>query len=428
MHLRWLELREVIRHPAAFLLLVNICSALLALAQFAFTLSVLLPVDFAVAGVIGAISGVITQLFDARTVDLTTRLYAKKPGDALDLRSDDLVAGLAVQAGLGLAITLAVIPAALLIAPLFLEQQISWWWVLCMAAAAGARAIFLTVGGFLRLAGSFTASGWLNLSAAVLALVVTVVSLRASPNLDGYFTAIALFNVILLVVSLAVAEGILRRRLGRGILRVVPRAALIEHIKSRHFLMANSLTSFAKVVTRCDILVVAALAGDAVAGTYRVARLAYDALLGLVDAIHQFYSPTLVAAVLGGDKREFHALKTQLVIIGGAAGLSAVAASLAILGPLAAMYFPAHQGAVIPTAVFAGLITINIGIHGWLWPQLVAEGRVGVFALLSLAGAIVQVLALVGLGLAGNLSAAAAAAANWLPALITYAPYCIRRP
>jgi hypothetical protein len=113
--------------------------------------------------------------------------------------------------------------------------------------------------------------------------------------------------------------------------------------------------------------------------------------------------------------------------MGGLAAIGAVSGSILVLGPLADAYFPLHRASIVPIAIFAGLIGINIGIHGWLWPLLVVKGGVGKFSLLSLAGAVAQLGALFALGLAGSLSPAAAAATNWLPALMTYAPYVYRR-
>jgi O-antigen/teichoic acid export membrane protein len=427
MHLSLSELRRFVRHPAPFLLFINVCCALLAIAQFSVTLTILDPVDFAVIGVLAAINGVILQTFDVRTVDLTTKLYSARSADARSLRSDDLVAGLTLQAGLGLAVVLVTILCALVIAPLFLDQPIRVWWVLSMAIASAARFVYTPLGTYLRLIGKFKVSGLINLGGAILALVVVVASLLASPNLDGYFIAIGVVNVLLLVISLGVADGIVRGALGHGLLRIAPSKALGEHMRWRRFLLANSLGSFSKVLARTDILIIVALAGETVAGIYRVARLAYEALFGLGDAVHQYYSPTIVAAVSAGDMSRFRALKRQLLIMGGLAAIGAVSGSILVLGPLADAYFPLHRASIVPIAIFAGLIGINIGIHGWLWPLLVVKGGVGKFSLLSLAGAVAQLGALFALGLAGSLSPAAAAATNWLPALMTYAPYVYRR-
>ncbi|HRD76508.1 MAG TPA: hypothetical protein PK264_11300, partial [Hyphomicrobiaceae bacterium] len=171
-----------------------------------------------------------------------------------------------------------------------------------------------------------------------------------------------------------------------------------------------------------DTLVVAAFGGDTTTGLYRVARQAYDNLAGLTDAVHQFYTPTIVDALARGRTDAYRRHRRRLMAIGTVAAVVSVLASWLLLRPIAAAGWPQYLPALPAFDIFAALLVATLGVHGWLWPAVVSAGRVGQFGILALSGAAAQVAAIAVLGATGGLSPASAAATAWLAALINYGP------
>lgn len=411
------------RHPVAFLGLVNGLCLAIGLAQIG-VMAALLPVTaFAVIGVLMAVCGVVANVVDVRLTDLTTRLYFAADARNERARRDILAAAIWLQAGLAGAIGLVVAIGGLLVAPRFLEQPIKTSWVLAVALQAAAQYAIAPVGVHLRLLESFRASGWLRLAttAAGSGLVALLVAL--APHLDAYFLAVGLGAAVQLALAAATLHAVTCRLLGGSSLTLPSRAAVDAHMGARSFIASGWLMGTAKAMTRAaDVLVVAAFTNDAVTGIYRIARQASDALFALSDAMHQFYTPTIVAAASRHDDRSVRQLRWRVVGLGAATAAAAVIGALAILKPLLAAWLPHLLPVVSPFAALAGLLSITIGIHGWLWPLLVANGRIQAMSLLWLAGAAIQLGALVGLGLAGRLDAVSAALAAWLFYLAVYCP------
>jgi hypothetical protein len=98
-----------------------------------------------------------------------------------------------------------------------------------------------------------------------------------------------------------------------------------------------------------------------------------------------------------------------------------------MLRPLTAAHYPHYLPALSAFEVMAGMLALTIGVHGWLWPSLVAQGGVGRFGLFAMAGALLQAAVLAALGLGGWLDATTAAAAAWIMAAVNYLPLTIRR-
>ena len=424
---RDLALRAM-RHPVAFLALVNAACAILGLAQFAVALALLAPPDFAVIGVLAATGSLVANLVDLRLPDLATRLYLGLAKSELEERRAILSAGLRIHATLALLIMVLTAAAMTWLTPRLLENRVAPTWIVCMTLVVGAQYITALLGIYLRLLGQFTASGWLRLATTGTGVALMLAVLMRYPDLDGYFKAQAFATAIALAATLVVTERHTRALFGASLLAAPTRQALTSYNGARGFLAAGSLLGFAKILTRnADMLLVAALTSDQVAGSYRVARQASDSLFGLSDAVHQFYHPTIVAALARNDQAAFRAARLLLVVIGTLASLAAVGGALMVLDPLVAALLPRHRPAVTSFAVLAGLLAVTIGIHGWLWPVLVAHGRIGLFGCLSLAGGIIQLAAILLLSRFGWLDPTTAAATAWLAVVVTYFWFLIER-
>ena len=422
---RDLALRAM-RHPVAFLALVNAACAILGLAQFAVALALLAPPEFAVIGVLAATGSVVANLVDLRLPDLATRLYLGLAKSELEQRRAILSAGLRIHATLALLIMVLGTAAMTWLAPSLLQKRVAPTWIVCMALVVGAQYITGLLGSYLRLLGQFTASGWLRLATTGAGVALMLAVLMRYPDLDGYYTAQALATAIALAAALFVTERHTRAVLGKSLLAPPTRQALASYNSAREFLAAGSLLGFAKILTRSgDMLLVAALTSDQVAGSYRVARQASDSLFGLSDAVHQFYHPTIVAALARNDQAAFRAARLRLVVLGTLAGLAAVSGALIVLDPLVGALLPRHHPAVTSFAVLAGLLAVTIGIQGWLWPALVAHRRIGIFGCLSLAAGIVQMTAILLLSRLGWLDPTTAAATAWLAAAVTYSWFLV---
>lgn len=424
----WTDLQRGLAHPVAFLLAVNVLCALLGLAQFGYTLSVFKPTDFAVIGVLSAIGGVVTGLLDVKLADLTTKLYFAVPKDKLESRADLLAASLVLHAAAGLAGTALVFVAASLLASRFLAAPIETWWAVVIAARLGSIYPMAALTTVLRLLGVFRASGWLRLATQAMGAVVTIAALAISPDLTGYFVGAAVVTLLGMIMAFAAVLPQVRRGLGHSLLQAPSRNAIQQFVSAGGFLAAGSLTGIGKLLSRSgDVLVVAALTNDTVTGLYRVARQGYDTIAGLTDAVHQFYTPTIVDCVARQKWSEFRKHRGRLMLIGLVAALGGVVGSWLVLRPLAAAFYP-HYGPALPAfEVFAGLLVVTLGIHGWLWPTLVASGRIGWFGVLSLIGALCQLGGIVLLAWLGLLDAASAATAAWIMAAINYGPLLAER-
>lgn len=417
----------LLAHPVTFLLAINIASAVLGLAQFGYALTVLRPADFAVIGVLAAIGGVVAGLLDVKLGDLTTKLYYAAPKEDRRGRGDLLSASLALHLAAGLACALVTFFLAFLIAHRLLEREIAAWWIAAMAARIGMVYPIGAATTFLRLVGDFTGAGWLRLATQTAITVLTITLLIASPDLAGFFLGVAVGAVVSLALVLTVASRRLGRALARPLLAPAPREAFRRHFAAS-FIAGGSLAGLAKLLSRsCDTLLVAALTNDTVTGLYRVARQGFDSLAGLTDAVHQFYTPTIVDCVTRARWDEYRRHRARLMAIGVAAAAGAVVASWLVLRPLAAARYPQFWPALPAFEVFAGLLVVTLGIHGWLWPTLVASGRVGWFGVLGMAGALTQLAAIALLARVGLLTPAAAAATTWIMAGVTYGPPLIER-
>jgi O-antigen/teichoic acid export membrane protein len=276
---------------------------------------------------------------------------------------------------------------------------------------------------YLRIVGAFDRSGWLRLGTQIAVTAIAIGALVIEPNLDGFFAGAAIGAAVSIALALAVAAPALRKALGQGILATPRLDALREILSSGRFLAGGSLLGLSKLVSRSgDTLLVAAFTGDTTTGLYRVARQAFDTLAGLSDAIHQFYTPTVVACINAKRWDEFAKHRLRLIAIGLATAAGAILASWLVLHPLAAAHYPHYLPALSAFEVMVGLLAVTIGVHGWLWPSLVAQGGVGRFGLLAMAGALLQAAALLALGYGGWLDATTAAAAAWLMAAVNYLP------
>lgn len=421
------QAQKLLAHPVTFLLAINIACAMLGLGQFAFALAVLKPADFAVIGVLAAIGGVVTGLLDVKLADLATKLYYETPRDEPGQRGALLSAGLWLHIATGVATGLLTLVASQLLARRFVSQEVATWWMAAMAARIGIGYPVAAATTFLRLVGDFRASGWTRLGAQATVTAVTVGFLVAMPDLAGYFAGVAAGAAVTMAATLVVAAHRIGTLHGRPLLGFAPLSVLRRYLAAA-FLVGGSLAGIAKLIGRsCDTLVVALLTNDTTTGIYRVARQAYDSVAGLTDAVHQFYTPTIVDCLARGRMVEYRRHRRRLMAIGVASAAGAVAGSWAVLHPIAAARFPHYLSALPAFEIFAGLMVIAIGVHGWLWPTLVASGKVGRFGLLSLAGAVAQIAAMAALGLVGWLTPTTAAAAAWLTALVTYGPLLAER-
>ena len=414
-------------HPVSFLLGINVLCAALGVFQFAYGVAMLEPADFAVIGVLTAIGGVVTGLLDVRLIDLTTKLYFAEPMENCQQRARLLSASLAVHVGAGLAIGGLVMLAGAALAPHLLERPPTAWWVAAMALRMGVALPIDALNAFVRLTGDFRTTGWLRLVTQVAVTTLTVGALAISPDLTGYFFAVAIGAVVSIGLCIPASRQAIAAKLG-GPLPIVPEFGVVRaYLTSDRFFRGGSLTSLAKLLSRsCDTLLVSAMAGDATTGLYRVARQAYDSLANLVDAVEQFYTPTIVDAVSRGQRDELRKHRQRLVLIGMAAAAGSIAASWLLLRPLAAARYPQYLPALPAFEVLSGLLVVTLGVHSWLWPMLVARGHVESFGLQAIVGALAQLAAIAAMAFFGLLDAATAAAAVWVMAAVSYGPFLWR--
>ena len=422
------RLGQMLAHPAIFLLGVNAVCAILGLAQFAYTLAILRPVDFAVIGVLAAIGGVMTGLLDLKLADLTTRLFFAVPKSEPERRGALLAASLVLHVAMGLAASALAYGAAILAAPRLLTAAPELWWIAVMATRLGSVYPMAALTTFLRLLGAFQVSGWFRLATQTASTAITIVALSISPDLTGYFAGAAAVTVLTLVTAMATAALHVRGVLGSPLVYMPRSGAFRAFFASGFFLAGGSLAGVSKLLSRsCDTLIVASFGNDTLTGLYRVARQGYDTLAGVTDAVHQFYTPTIVDCVTRGRWAEFRKHRNRLMLMGLAAVLGAVLGSWYVLRPLATTYYPQYSPALTAFEIFAPLLFVTLGIHGWLWPALVASGRIWCFGVLGILGALVQLGALALLTRFGPFDLGIAAMTAWLMAATNYGPLLAER-
>ncbi|MGE0701847.1 MAG: hypothetical protein AB7O57_22300, partial [Hyphomicrobiaceae bacterium] len=327
-------LGRVAAHPVTFLLAINIACAGLGLVQFGYALAVLKPSDFAVIGVLAAIGGVVTGLLDVKLSDLTTRLFFAVPEKERARRAGVLTASLGLHVAVGITIGALVLVAAALLAPHLLERTPAPWWIGAMALRTAAAYPVNAMTSFLRLVGAFSTAGWLRLVIQLGVTLVTLGGLWLSPDLGGYFGAAVVAAVVSLgLTTVTTARGI-GTSLGASLVRRPGAVDLAGFRTAGSFLAGGSLTSLSKLLARSgDTLLVAALAGDMTTGLYRVARQAFDNLAGLTDAVHQFYTPTIVDCVSRKRWDELARHRRRLMSIGAGAAVGALLLSWLVLRP-----------------------------------------------------------------------------------------------
>lgn len=417
------QVGKLMAHPVTFLLVVNVVCGILGLFQFAWAVSVLQPRDFAVIGVLAAIGGVIAGLLDVKLGDLTTRLFYAANKEDRDGRAAILASSLLLHVLAGVIVGCAMLAVSHILAWRFLEQPVITAWI---AAAAARLATIYPISALhthTRLIGEFWALGCLRLVTQIIITGITVAALVIQPDVTGYFAAMAINALVAIALATIVAANRVRLNLGTSLLRWPTADSFAAFRASGSFLAGGSLAGLSKLLSRsCDTLLLAALTNDATTGIYRVARQAFDTIAGLSDALHQFYTPTIVDCVNRNRWAEFRKHRFRLMLIGVTCSLGAIAGSWLILRPIAAAHYPHYTQALPAFEIFAGLLVITIGIHGWLWPTLVAGNKVGRFGLLGLCGAVLQLAAMIVLARAGWLGPAEAAATAWIMAAINYGP------
>ena len=425
-----LELRALmtaaILHPVTFLLAVNIVCAALGLAQFAYSIAVLKPTDFAIIGVLAALAGVVTGLIDVKLGDLTSKLYFAIPKEKRTERAAQLSASLALHVAVGLVATCLITLAGALLAPRLLEQPVERWWLGALAVRIGLGYPLAAFYLFPRLVGDFRAAGRVRPAAQTVATLLTIAVLISTPSLDGYFAGSLLGAAVSTLIALVMSSRCSERALAATILRAPPVAAVRAHLGSVTFLASTWLLGAARVLTNaCDTLLVAALTTDTTAGLYRIARQAYDSLAALTDAVHQFYTPTIVECLSRDRWQDFNKHRRRLLIMGAIVTSGTLLLSREVLRPLARASYPQYSAALPAFDVFAGLFLLTISIHGWLWPMLVASNQVSLMSVLALAGGVAQLTAMWALGSAGLLDPTTAAATSWLALVLAYGPMLV---
>ncbi|HRD78054.1 MAG TPA: hypothetical protein PK264_19290, partial [Hyphomicrobiaceae bacterium] len=241
------RLAKLRSHPVSFLLSINIACAVLGLAQFAFTLSVLLPADFAVIGVLAALGGVVIGFLDVKLADLTTKLYYETDKADLSGRAALLSASLWLHLAAGFCTAAATFVVSLLLARRFLSQEMAAWWAAAMAARIGIAFPVTAAVTFMRLTGDFRASGWTRLATQIAVTLATVACLRASPSLSGYFAAVGVGAALSIAGSLAVAARMTGKTLGHPLL-APPSISAFARYRAGSFLVGGSLAGLAKLV------------------------------------------------------------------------------------------------------------------------------------------------------------------------------------
>ncbi|MDZ4843813.1 MAG: hypothetical protein SH859_16945 [Hyphomicrobium aestuarii] len=422
------QLHKLASHPVTFLLAINVACAALGLVQFAYTLTILKPADFALIGVLAAIGGVVTGLLDVKLADLTTSLYYAAPKENSRRRADILSSSLALHLAAGVVVALLVMAVSAIVAPRLLEQGADPWFVAAMALRMAVVFPNAALTTFLRLVGDFAISGWLRLATQIAVTLITLACLVASPDLGGFFAGVALAGAVSIGLAMVVAARVVSGALAHSILTVPPGAMVRQILTEGRFLVGASLVGLSKMLSRsADTLLVAALTNDTVTGYYRVARQAYDTMAGLSDAVHQFYTPTIVDCIKREQWGEFRRHRWRLMAIGTAAAIGTVLASWFVLRPLAAAHYP-HYAPTLPAfEVFSGLLVVTLGIHGWLWPSLVAADTLKRFGLLGILGALSQLAAIGLLVQFTILDATTAAMTAWIMAMVNYGPFLTER-
>lgn len=416
-------LGKLVAHPVTFLLAINIACAALGLAQFAWSLAVLRPEDFAVIGVLAAIGGVVVGLLDVKLADLATSRYFAVEASDTKRRAEILSVSLGLHLMAGLIVAALVFTTAVLLAQHLLQRVPEIWFAAAMAMRMGVVYPMTALTTFVRLVGDFGTAGWLRLGTQVIVTLVTLAALVTSPDLAGYFAGVAIGAIFSIVLALVVARRSIGNALGQPLVLGGDAESYRAHLTAGRFLAGGSLAGLGKMLSRsADTLLIAALTNDTTTGFYRIARQAFDNLAGLSDAAHQFYTPTIVDCIKRGRWDEYRKHRWRLMAIGGAAAVVTIALSWSLLRPFAAHYYQHYLPALPAFEIFAGLLVVTLGIHGWLWPTLVAAGAIGRFGALAVAGALAQLAAMVLLARLGMLDAMTAAMASWIMALVSYGP------
>jgi O-antigen/teichoic acid export membrane protein len=421
--------QRIIRHPVAMLGGTSILGIAFSLVQFSVALKLLAPIDFAVIGVLLAAGAFVVNFVDVRLVDLTTKLFNDVSDHGPDTQIDVLRAGLLVQARLALvafAMALAVVYVA---GTWLLTRPLHWSWIVAAALTPATTMISSTLSAYLRLLGAFNSFSMHRLVGQILQTGIVSASLILGGTAGTYVLAVSVSAVLILGLAWLWVLNTARSRLGQGFADRRPtKASINRHTSQTRFLAAGSGISFAKMVTRTgDVLLIAALSNEVTTGLYRVARQAADAVYALADAINQFYGPTIVAALSRNDLISYRHLRGRVIALALAMTAAGLGLSLFVLPYLVEQFAAQHTGAIAPFSVFMSALILLVGVHSWLWPALVASGRIGRFGIASLAGAATQIILLLALARTGHLSATTAAGSYLAGLVIVYLPLLATR-
>ncbi|HEX7168580.1 MAG TPA: oligosaccharide flippase family protein [Acidimicrobiales bacterium] len=413
----------------AFLLAVNVASAVLGAGQSVVITRALTPAELAVPAVLFAVTATAANFVDFRLGDVAAKLFGatdpEEPTAARPTRRSVIQFALLGDALLALALFVVAVPLAYVSAALLLDRDVTLVWIAGQAAAGGLGFLVSSAVYVFRLTEDFTRLGWIRLANQGVGVAALVAALAIAPSLDGYFVGVVAVNLLQLVVTFAMAEPSWRRAvggplLGRGAMSA--RAAFRGEVRTA---LAGGAFGASKLLHRAaDVLVVSALGSDRETGLYRLARTATDALYLGYDAINQVQMPRLLAMFRAGDEARLSRDFRRFVAGAGALTAMIVAGGVFVLPSVVDVLFPAYDGMAPIATVLAVAFFFVTGVHVWVWPWLLTRGGLGRFAVRAFVASVAQPAVAVATA-AGGLRAGLAGAAGYVAYYVILYPWTV---
>ena len=407
-------------------MIANALTALFGLVLLAVLLAYFDATQFAVIGVLLTTGNLIAMMLDLRLLDLVSVNFFEITEDRVEERLAVIRAALVFIALQVLLIALLTVLVLYSLSGYFLQSPVATKWFLSVGFFCGSQLGVSGLTTILRLNGNYNAAGQLRVAVQACNTLLVMVFLFTGFSLDGYFTAIALAGLTSLIMAAFTAERTVRANLS-GKLFVRPSInSLMSLLAQYKFLVSGAYFSLGWTMSRTlDVLVLAFLSNDIITGTYRVAKQCADAAQGLMDAVPQFFEPTIVSALKRKDIPAFRKYRRQIIVIGVSAAISFVIGVLIVVEPATRIIYPQHIGSVIPLAILAVTMATRSGIQPWLWPMLLADDRARGFSQLLIAGATAQISLMALLDWLGRLDAISAALTSWAGTIVVFLPYCV---
>lgn len=382
--------------PSAFLTLVNLAVAGLGFAQSLLVARLLGAAAFGVIGILTATSGVVANFLDLRVSDLTMKLYYPKLEEEdcadrtryrrsllqLSLLGSFGVSGLMIVMAIGLNVVLA---------RHLVDRAVEFHWIVAAAFSGGLLFSGNTAYFLQRLSGRFHFIGAGRFVSQLLTTSAMVISVVLDTTLDGYFRGLLLGSFlgasVNLVMTSRVFKGLGIRLLDRGWQEALP-----QYRENVRFLIGTNAFGYTKMFHRAgDVLLMGAVAGDAVTGIYKLGRSIADSVNLLFDALNQVHFPSFLRILAADDLPGFKQ-RASMLLRRGLFWTPVILTVMAIVMPVAVDRILGSEFAALPATslILVAPFAIIVGGHLWMWPVIVYENRVTRFVAFSAVGVLTQ--------------------------------------